>query len=59
MIWDSAKIFLIKKYALPSARSGALDKVIFYLKTNFVECPLSGTRHRLSLPSVTITHSTK
>jgi hypothetical protein len=59
MIWDSAKIFLIKKYALPSARFGALGKVIFYLKTNFAEYPLLGTRHRLPLPSVTIRHSAK
>jgi hypothetical protein len=49
VIWHSTKIFLILKYALPSARSGALGKVVF------AECPLGDTRQRLfyySLPSV-------
>jgi hypothetical protein len=51
VIWHSAKIFfLILKYALPSARSLALDKVVF------AECPLVDTRQRLfyySLSSAT------
>jgi hypothetical protein len=49
VIWHSAKIFLILKYALPSARSGALDKVVF------TECRPGDTQQRLfyySLPSV-------
>jgi hypothetical protein len=37
------RFFLILKYALPSARSGALDKVVF------AECPLDDTRQRLFL----------
>jgi hypothetical protein len=49
--WSSTRqrFFLILKYALPSARSGALGK------DDFAECPLGGTRQIYfynSLPSV-------